>query len=128
MAELTNIKKKIAYHPALLGGIALIAGALLVMADAGTREQIAERQAEDLRASLTQVVGDDVHDNSLLADTIVLHAPMEFSDNASGTTVYRARKDGKVVAAAFQVIGMGYSGAIRIMMSVKAPLSPMPIT
>jgi len=125
MAELTNIKKKIAYHPALLGGIALIAGALLVMADAGTREQIAERQAEDLRASLTQVVGDDVHDNSLLADTIVLHAPMEFSDNASGTTVYRARKDGKVVAAAFQVIGMGYSGAIRIMMSVKADGSIM---
>lgn len=119
MTKLNEIKQKMAYHPVLLGGIALIAGSLLVLGDAGTRDEIAARQAEDLRASLTQVVGDDVHDNSLLTDTIVLHAPLEFSD-PGGVTVYRARKDGKVVAAAFQVVGMGYSGAIRIMMSVRA--------
>jgi len=114
-----GMKQRMAYHPILLGGIALVAGTLLVLADAGTRDQIAERQAEDLRTSLTQVVGDDVHDNKLLTDTIVLHAPLEFSDS-SGVKFYRARTRGKVVAAAFEVIGMGYSGAIRIMMSVKA--------
>ena len=114
----SNIKQKMAYHPLLLGGIALIAGTLLVLADAGTRDEIAQRQAEDLRVSLSQVVGDDIHDNSLLADTIVLHQPLQYSDSATGITVYRARLNGKVIAAAFEVIGMGYSGPIRIIMSV----------
>jgi len=113
------IKEKLAYHPILLGGIALIAGALLVFADAGTRDAIAERQAEDLRASLTQVVRADIHDNNLLKDTIVLHAPLEFADHEAGITFYRARMKGEVVAAAFKVVGMGYSGAIDIMMCVN---------
>ncbi|PIW51336.1 MAG: electron transport complex subunit RsxG [Zetaproteobacteria bacterium CG12_big_fil_rev_8_21_14_0_65_54_13] len=120
MSGSVDIKQKMAYHPLLLGGIALIAGAMLVFADAGTRDQIAERQAEDLRASLTQVVADHEHDNKLLEDTVVLHAPLEFSDYENGITFYRARLQGKVVAVSFQVIAMGYSGAINIMMSVRS--------
>ncbi len=113
------MKEKLAYHPLLLGGIALIAGAMLVFADMATRSAIAERQAEDLRASLIQVMPDDIHDNNLLEDTVVLHEPLEFADHEAGITFYRARFKGEAVAAAFQVIGMGYSGAINIMMSVN---------
>lgn len=116
--KFNEIKQKMAYHPVLLGGIALIAGAMLVFADMATRGTIAERQAEDLRASLTQVMPDNIHDNNLLKDTVVLHAPLEFADHEAGITFYRARFKGEVVAAAFQVIGMGYSGAINIIMSV----------
>ena len=120
MSEMKQpMKNKLAYHPILLGGIALIAGAMLVLADAGTRDAIAERQAEDLRASLTQVVPESLHDNNLLKDTVLLHAPLEFSDHETGITFYRARIKGQAIAAAFEVIGMGYSGAIHIMMAVN---------
>ena len=119
MSDKPELKQKMAYHPLLLGGIALIAGALLVFADAGTRDQIVERQAEDLRASLTQVVQDKEHDNKLLEDTVVLHAPLEFCDYKTGITFYRARLQGKIVAVSYRVIAMGYSGAINIMMSVR---------
>ena len=125
MNKLNEVKEKMAYHPILLGGIALVAGIMLVLADAGTRDAIAERQAEDLRASLTQVVRADIHDNNLLDDTLVLHAPLEFADAETGITFYRARMKGEVVAAAFKVVGMGYSGAIDIMMCVNSDGSIM---
>lgn len=119
------LKTKMAYHPILLGIIALIAGTMLVMADNGTRDEIARRIAEDLRRSLTQVVPDSEHDNNLLEDRIVLHEPLEFSDHEEGITIYRARLNGEVKAVALQVIGMGYSGAIRIMMSIRSDGSVM---
>ncbi|HKI62470.1 MAG TPA: electron transport complex subunit RsxG [Mariprofundaceae bacterium] len=122
-----EIKQKMAYHPILLGGIALIAGAMLVFVDAGTRGPIADRQAEDLRASLTQVVPASAYDNNLLEDTIVLHYPLEYADHVAGITFYRARLHGKAVAAAFEVIGMGYSGVIRIMMGVRSDGSIMAV-
>jgi len=118
--EFNQIKKKIVYHPVLLAGIALIAGAMLVLADAGTRDEIEKRKAEDLQASLKQVIIAKEHDNNLLNDTIILHEPLEHTDPETGVTFYRARLQGKVVAAAFQVIGMGYSGPIYIMMSVRS--------
>lgn len=120
MIDFSRIKQKMVYHPILLGGIALIAAAMLVLADAGTRDEIKHRQAEDLQASLKQVIIANEHDNDLLADTITLHAPLEHADSETGVTFYRARLQGKVVAAAFQVIGMGYSGPIYIMMSVRS--------
>lgn len=124
---MNEMKQKMAYHPILLGGIALIAGAMLVFVDAGTRGPIADRQAEDLRASLTQVVPASSYDNNLLEDTVVLHYPLDYADHVAGITFYRARLSGKVVAAAFEVIGMGYSGAIRIMMGVRSDGSIMAV-
>jgi len=120
-----TLKTKMAYHPILLGVIALIAGSLLVLADNGTRDEIGRRLAEDLRRSLTQVVPDSAYDNNLLNDRIVLHEPLEYSDHEAGITIYRARLAGEVNAVAFEVIGMGYSGAIRIMMSIHSDGSIM---
>jgi len=114
------IREKLGYHPILLGGIALLAGLLLVLADAVTRSEIAARLDEDLRASLDQVIDRSLYDNNPLSDRLLLHAPLEFSDADAGIAFYRARMKGEVVATAFRVIGMGYSGEIAIMMGIDS--------
>jgi electron transport complex protein RnfG len=74
----------IAYQALLLGGFALAAAALLAGADRLTRGPIAERQAEDLRASLGQVIPPARHDNDLLA------APLQLPTGSGATA--RARR------------------------------------
>jgi electron transport complex protein RnfG len=65
-------RQRVGYQAGLLGGFSLVAAALLVMGDIATRDTIAERNAEDLLASLAQVIPASMHDNDLLANTISL--------------------------------------------------------
>ncbi|MCG6943595.1 MAG: electron transport complex subunit RsxG [Thiohalocapsa sp.] len=105
-------RQRIGYQAGLLGGFAMVAAAMLVMGDIATREAIDERQAEDLLASLGQVIPAGVHDNNLLADTLTLDTP-------DGTvTVYRALEGLDVTAVAFETVGQGYGGAIRVLLGV----------
>ena len=95
------------YQAGLLGAVTLLAAALLAVADRVTRDPIAERRAEDLSASLSQVIPDALHDNDLLADSVTI----ESSPGAS-VQVYRGLRDGTVTAVAFQVTGLGYAGEV----------------
>ena len=107
-------RQRVGYQAGLLGGFALVAAALLVMGDIATRDAIAEREAEDLLASLAQVIPPALHDNDLLADTLVLA-----NDTADGAlTVYRARQGFDVTAVAFSVTGKGYAGPIEILLGI----------
>jgi electron transport complex protein RnfG len=63
-------RQRVGYQAGLLGGFSLVAAALLVMGDIATRDAIAERKAEDLLASLAQVIPPAMHDNDLLADSL----------------------------------------------------------
>lgn len=107
LAEPIPLRGRIPYQAGLLGVVTLAATALLVLGDALTRGPIAERRAEDLAASLAQVIPARMHDNDLTADTLTL-------TDAAGApvTVYRAVQQGQVTGVAFQVRGLGYSGAI----------------
>lgn len=105
-------QNRIAYHATLLGGIATLAAALLVLGDITTRTEIADRMADDLRASLGQVVAPELHDNNLL------EAPLTIEQGGEAITVYRAMKSGQVTAVAYQMVGYGYGGAIVIIMAV----------
>jgi electron transport complex protein RnfG len=107
-----SYRKRTAYQAALLGGMALFASAALVLGDLSTRDAIAERRAEDLKASLAQVVPVNLHDNDMLADTLSL------PDGQGERLFYRARLQGRTTAVAFQTIGYGYSGAIVLVMGV----------
>lgn len=109
-----SFQNRVAYHATLLGGIATLAAALLVLGNITTRDDIAERKAEDMRASLSQVVLPELHDNNLLDSTLTIEHEGE------AVTVYQATKDGQVTALAFQVTGIGYAGEIVIMMAVDA--------
>jgi len=89
--------------------LSLIASLVLGLADFATTGAIAERLAEDRKATLAQVLPATLHDNDLLQDPITLE----------GTSIYVARKHGVVTGAAFQwTASGGYSGPIVVMIGV----------
>ncbi len=109
-----SYRQRPAYHTMLLGMIALLASSLLVVGEVETRDAIAARKAEDLTANLSQVIDPATHDNDLLADAIVI------DNNGEKTTVYRARKEGTVIAVAFETSAVGYAGPVVCLMGLKA--------
>jgi electron transport complex protein RnfG len=106
-------RRHIGYQSGLLGLVTLVAAALLVVADRLTREPIALRQAEDLKASLAQVVPESLHDNDLVADALTIEPAQ-----GAPVRVYRGLRDGAVTAVAFQVTGQGYGGAIQVILGL----------
>ena len=97
----------------VLGLFSLCSASLLALSDDLTRAPIAARAAEDLRASLSQVVPEALHDNDLTAGQIL------WTDPAEGEVpVYLARRGDVVTAVAFALTGQGYSGAIRVLIAV----------
>jgi electron transport complex protein RnfG len=94
------------YHTLLLGSFALLASAVIAFGDRLTRAEIAQRLAEDLQVLLQQVVPPASHDNSLLEDTVVIDGP-----GGEVTRVYRALREGRVQAVAYEVRGNGYGGS-----------------
>jgi electron transport complex protein RnfG len=101
-------------HALVLGGFSLAATLLLAVAHVLTRAPIEARALEDLRSSLAQVIPASIHDNNPATDTLQLPqagAPLR---------VYRARKDGRVTAVAFETQGRGYAGPIRVLLGIDA--------
>jgi Na+-translocating ferredoxin:NAD+ oxidoreductase subunit G len=108
--KLEQLRGKLAYQALLLGGFCLLGSALLSFGDVKTHDVIATRLAEDLKASLEQVIPAEYYDNDLLKDTLLID---------SETLVYLAKKDGKVSAVAFMVTtNNGYSGAIKSIIGI----------
>lgn len=70
----------------LLGGMATLVSAVLVLGDLRTKEDITARQAEDLGASLSQVMPQSYYDNELLDDTLIGEA-----DSKKQTFIYIGR-------------------------------------
>ncbi|MEN2494338.1 MAG: Ion-translocating oxidoreductase complex subunit G [Hyphomicrobiaceae bacterium hypho_1] len=98
----------------LLGIFAMGSAFFLATADLGTREAIAERAAEDLRYSLSQVVPSVHHDNNLANDMA------ELQDSVEGLiSFYRARMNNNVAAIAFEMISQGYSGSIKVLLGIN---------
>lgn len=107
------LRARIVYQAGLLGSVTLLATALLVLADRVTRAPIAERRAEDLKASLAQVIPNRLHDNDLLADALTLSL-----SSGEPMTVYRAVLQGQITGVAFQLTAPGYAGAIDLLMGL----------
>ena len=105
-------QNRVAYHATLLGGFATLSAALLIIGNLTTEGPIEERTAEDMRASLSQVILPELHDNNLLENRISVE------DGGHTVDVYRATKGGKLTGLAYQVYGYGYGGEIVLMMGV----------
>lgn len=114
---LPRLQGSLGYHAALLGIMALVASGLLALGDAETRADIAARRAEDLLASLSQVVPAGAHDNDLLRDTVRIAVAGD-GGRAQPLRVYRARRAGAITALAFRTTAQGYGGAISLVMGV----------
>ncbi len=110
-----SFRRRIGYQAGLLGGFATLAAALLMMGHLATRDTILLRQQEDLLASLGQVLPARLYDEPLLDNVLAYTGP-----DGLARTVYRAVRDGRVTAVAFQVRGAGYAGAIDLLLGVEA--------
>jgi electron transport complex protein RnfG len=97
----------------MLGLFALVTAGLLALADDSTRDAIAARRSEDLAASLEQVIPPGLHDNDPVADRRSLDDAQE-----GPVTVYVAAQGERVTGVAFELVGYGYSGAIRVLLGV----------
>lgn len=107
-------RKRAGYQAGLLGGFTMMAAAFLVVGNIATRDAIEQRRAEDLLASLSQVIPAAIHDNDLLANALEL-------EDASGVsvTVYRALQGLDVTGIAFPITGQGYAGAIELILGLN---------
>ncbi|HEX9802170.1 MAG TPA: electron transport complex subunit RsxG [Gammaproteobacteria bacterium] len=112
-----SYRKRTAYQAMLLGGMATLASAVLVLGDMETRGTIALRKAEDLKASLSQVLPDAMHDNDLLSDVLTL-TPQQTGSRP--VTVYRARLEDRISAVAYTVSSTGYAGPITCIIGIAA--------
>ncbi|MCG7899469.1 MAG: electron transport complex subunit RsxG [Candidatus Thiodiazotropha lotti] len=108
-------RKRVGYQAVLLGGFSTLATALLVAGNIATKDDIKARQKEDLLYSLNQVVPTEYYDSDLLEQ------PLSITDNSGDNlTVYRGLQGMQVNALAWEVIGKGYAGDIRLIMGINA--------
>lgn len=117
-ANLEKLRPQLEFQTGVLAGFALLAAILLGVADLATRSVIQQRLQEDLQANLEQVVPAELHDNNLLADSVMIPSA-EAQLGAEQTEVYLAKKQGQVTAACFKFIAPdGYAGPISLVMGV----------
>ncbi len=97
----------------LLGLFSLAAALILSLTHSATESAIAARKAEDLLASLAQVLPAEGHDNDPSQTRLILN------DTAEGAiTVYLAKAGPRVTGAALELTGFGYSGAIGVLIGI----------
>jgi electron transport complex protein RnfG len=106
-------KPKMLIHGVILGLFCFGFGLVLAITDQVTAEDIGLRAVEDRKASLGQVIPEEIHDNNLVKDVLTLRG-----DDGRDVTVYRATRHGKVTGVAYEIYGTGYAGEIKLMMGV----------
>jgi len=117
-SNLAQLRPKLEFQTGILAGFALLASVLLGVTNCSTEDTIQQRLNEDLIKSLEEVVPAALHDNDMLQDTLTIPSA-DFNIGANETTVYLAKKSGKVTAVCFKFIAPdGYSGAINMIMGV----------
>ena len=114
-----NIVKNMLISASLLGIFAIVGTAMVAYTDGTTAEQVAYNKRQYTLNKLHEIISPSALDNDLERDTI------QVTDPRLGTTqpmlVYRARKDGKPVAAIIHSIAPdGYSGNIEMLVGIRA--------
>ena len=107
-------KKRVGYQGILLGGFTTLAATLLVVGNLYTSNTIQQRVAEDLQASLNQVIPSSLHDQNLLDHRLTIQ------QKNHEIVVYQAIKNGQVTAVAYNISGEGYGGTVSLIMSVNS--------
>ncbi|SDF98172.1 electron transport complex subunit RsxG [Alloyangia pacifica] len=98
----------------LLALFSLGTALVLALSDDLTRDAIAARGAEDLYASLAQVLPPGSYDNDPTASL------RQMLDGEQPIPVYVGAEGPNVTALAFALTGYGYGGAIRVLIGVDA--------
>lgn len=107
-AGFEGFKERTVAGPAILAAFCLATALVLSGTDTLTRSAIAAREAEDLDASLSQVLPARFEPAARL-DVATPNGPLP---------VFRTIQEGTVTGAAIELTGYGYSGAIRVLVGV----------
>ncbi|GAA5171737.1 electron transport complex subunit RsxG [Viridibacterium curvum] len=112
--SLRNKLDEVWFQGASLGLIGLTVTAVLAVVYDMTKAAIAAAAERDTQQSLEQVLPAGFADNNLLKDIVVMpEGPL-----GAPLTVYRARKQGQVKAALFEIAGKGYGGPVSMVMAI----------
>ena len=112
------------YRPVLISAaflflFAVIGSGLVAYTHDNTAARIAENQRRALLRSLNELVPHDAYDNDIYMDVVYLNN-RDLLGSDEPVAVYRARKDGKPVAAVFTPVAPdGYNGDIRLLVAVR---------
>ncbi|HMR02677.1 MAG TPA: RnfABCDGE type electron transport complex subunit G, partial [Candidatus Competibacter phosphatis] len=104
-----EIRQSSGYPILLLGGVALLVSTAIGIANFGTHADIAQRQLEDLQATLQQVIPAKYYDNDPVRDTVTVQ------EGDRSVRVYRARLKGQVQAVSFRTTAPGYGSTEMVM-------------
>jgi len=116
--DLDALRQRLDYQTYMLAACGLVASLLLGFGDLATKGSIELRQAEDLQATLGQVLPPELYDNDLLAQPRTLASSVAETGSES-TQVYVATKGGAVTGVAFKMIAQGgYAGPITLMLGL----------
>lgn len=104
----------------MLAVFAIAGGTLLALTHASTRERIAYNERAFMLQNLNEIVPASRYDNDLFNDVIQAQNE-ELLGSKKEVTIYRARREGKPVAAIIACQAPdGYNGSIRLLVGVNA--------
>lgn len=116
--DLDALRQRLDYQTYVLAACGLVASLLLGLSDLATKGSIELRQAEDLQATLAQVLPAELYDNDILAHPRVIASAVA-ETGAESTQVYVATKNGAVTAVAFKMMAQGgYAGPLALMVGL----------
>jgi electron transport complex protein RnfG len=116
--DLDALRQRLDYQTYVLAACGLVASLLLGLGDLATKGSIERRQAEDLQATLGQVLPADLYDNDILAHPRPFRSAVE-DTGFERTEVYIATKNGEVTAVAFKMLAQGgYAGPLTLMLGL----------
>lgn len=103
---------------ALLAGFSILGVSLVAVTEQVTRERIVANERAYTLRSLDEIVPPASRNNEMFEDTVAVRDP-ELLGSDQPVTVYRARQDGRPVAAIFRITTPnGYSGPIRLLVGI----------
>lgn len=103
----------------LLGVFAIVGTFMVALTFEETEKRIADNEYQALLRTLNALVPAESYDNDITTDTIrVTSKPL--LGNRKPLTIYRARMEGKPVAAVITTVAPdGYNGAIKLLVAIR---------
>jgi len=103
----------------LLGAFAVLGTGMVALTHHNTEARIERNEREYLLRTLNALVPPSEYDNALYEDTITVES-RELLGSKKPVVIYRARKEGKPVAAILTPVAPdGYSGNIKLLVAVR---------
>jgi len=113
------LMKNMSVSAVLLGLFAIVGTGLVAYTYSATKDRIAANERAILLRTLHTLIPANEVDNDMAQDTVQVTSP-QYLGTPKPVTVYRARKDGKPVAAVFTTIAPnGYGGPIKLLVAVR---------